>query len=90
MYAFSMRTTIEIPDELREKLVSEAARLGEKGYSGVVQRALRSYFERKSAPKERQETIRRLRGSEAGDLSVEEEYARIASVRGNWRSGNDS
>jgi hypothetical protein len=37
----TMRTTVEIPDELREKLPQEAARHREKGYSRIVERVLR-------------------------------------------------
>lgn len=40
-----MRTTIEIPDETRAKLLEIAAKRGEKGFSGIVQEALESYFE---------------------------------------------
>lgn len=39
-----MRTTIEIRDETRAKLMEIAARRGEKGFSGIVQEALDEYF----------------------------------------------
>ena len=84
-----MRTTIEIPDELREKLLQEAARHGEKGYSSIVERALRLYFQRAGSQETRQATARRLRGSVASrDLDRENERRR--EVRRNWRLGTDS
>ncbi len=39
-----MRTTIEIPDRTRAKLLELAARRGEKGFSAIVQEALEEYF----------------------------------------------
>jgi metal-responsive CopG/Arc/MetJ family transcriptional regulator len=39
-----MRTTIELPDELRAELVALAARRGEKGYSRIVQEAVVQYL----------------------------------------------
>jgi len=40
-----MRTTIEIPDHLRAKLLELAARRGEKGFSRLVQEALTLYLD---------------------------------------------
>ena len=39
-----MRTTIELPDDLRQRVVSEAAARNLKGYSPVIV-ALRAYFD---------------------------------------------
>ncbi len=85
-----MRTTVEIPDELRAKLVAEAARRGEKGYSAVVQRALRAYFEGSGSTERRADMLRRLRGCEAGETSVDAESDRVRSVRSAWRMGRKS
>ncbi len=82
VYHLCMRTTIEIPDELREKLVAEAVRRGEKGYSSVVERALRRYLAIQATSDSRREIARRLRGSEAGT-----ERATDANLRGSWRTG---
>ena len=51
-----MRTTIEIPDEQRAKLLEAAAKRGEKGFSSIVQEALADYFD---AEEKRQEKVRR-------------------------------
>ncbi|HEV8238599.1 MAG TPA: hypothetical protein VGS57_04465 [Thermoanaerobaculia bacterium] len=40
-----MRTTIEITDEQRSKLLEAAAKCGEKGFSMTIQEALDHYFE---------------------------------------------
>lgn len=80
-----MRTTVEIPDELRQKLMQEAARRGERGYSAVVERALRRYFDEKPGTESRRKTIQRLRGIERS-MNAAQEKARADEVRGNWRT----
>ena len=44
-----MRTTVEIPDEQRAKLLQLAAQRGEKGFSRLVQEALDLYLEQIAA-----------------------------------------
>ena len=41
-----MRTTIEIPDLLRKKLILEAAENNQKGFSEIVVYALDEYFKK--------------------------------------------
>ena len=48
-----MRTTIEITDEQRSKLLEAAAKRGEKGFSSIVQEALDHYFEASADRRER-------------------------------------
>jgi Arc/MetJ family transcription regulator len=84
-----MRTTIEIPDELREKLVQEAARLGEKGYSSVVERALRMYFQQTGSREMRRAATARLRGSMT-EQDLPEEHRRLSEIRRNWRGARES
>jgi hypothetical protein len=81
-----MRTTIEIPDELREKLLQEAARHGERGYSRIVERALRFYFQQTGSEETRRARARRLRGSTL-DLDLDKENERRSGLRTNWRVG---
>lgn len=42
---FSMRTTVEIRDEQRARLLEIAARRGEKGFSGLVREAIDRFLE---------------------------------------------
>ena len=58
-----MRTTIEIEDEQRARLLELAARRGEKGFSGVVGEAIARYLEELSAADERLEAGRAAKGS---------------------------
>ena len=79
-----MRTTIEIDDEQRAKLLEAAARRGEKGFSHIVREALSRYFE---AEEERQEAVRKalkaigtLPEAEADRLDDE-----VRGLRRSWR-----
>ena len=78
-----MRTTIELPDDLRRRVVSEAAARNLRGYSQVVVEALRAYFE--GGKDERQSVLSRVRGS-LNPRAAEMESRRLAELRANWRT----
>ena len=79
-----MRTTIELSDENRSKLLQLAARRGEKGSSHLVDeavaRCLGGSEEREKAKKKAIALIGSLRASEAEDLR-----ANTKKIRGKWR-----
>jgi metal-responsive CopG/Arc/MetJ family transcriptional regulator len=77
-----MRTTIEIPHSLRQKLVSEAASRRKKGFSSIIIEALESYFN-SSLQENRMKSIRALKGCMTNS-EVEEELKRISEERKNW------
>lgn len=61
-----VRTTIEISDMQRVKLIALAAQRGEKGFSRLVQAAIDAYLDGEHAhDKTRQEALR-LRGALSG------------------------
>jgi metal-responsive CopG/Arc/MetJ family transcriptional regulator len=72
-----MRTTVELPDEIRAKLLEMAARRGERGFSGIVEEALERYLAEEERRRERAEAAR----SVLGTLDDEEADALLASVR---------
>jgi metal-responsive CopG/Arc/MetJ family transcriptional regulator len=79
-----VRTTIEILDEQRAKLLKLAAERGEKGFSRLVQEALERYLD------EAEEHEQRVQAALAalGTLSEEEAAQLEESVRrlrGTWR-----
>jgi hypothetical protein len=78
-----MRTTVEIPPHLRQRLVAEAAERNLKGFSPIIVEALNEYFD-KPARREGNGTLKELRGS----LS-EEEYEKalegLEEGRSLWR-----
>jgi len=80
-----MRTTIELPDELRAKLLAMAARRGEKGFSVLVEEAVERYLDED----ERRRELVRLARTSIGGLSDEEgEELResVRKARSVWRS----
>ena len=79
-----MRTTIELPDELRARLLEIAARRGEKGFSGLVQEAVARYL---ADDRERQaavETAVATLGS-LDERAADELEASVREVRSRWR-----
>jgi hypothetical protein len=79
-----MRTTVEIRDDHRAKLLELAARRGEKGFSRIVEEALDRYLATAGG---RDERVRRAL-SAVGSFDEEaaqrlEESAR--SIRATWR-----
>ena len=79
-----MRTTIEISDEQRAKLLEAAAKRGEKGYSPIVQEALTQYFE---TDKQGREAVRNALRA-IGTLPAEEAdrlKKDLRNLRQSWR-----
>lgn len=79
----AMRTTIELPDDLRQRVVSEAAARNLRGYSQVIVDALHAYFDGRED--DRQSVVARVRGS-LNAQAAEVEARRLAEVRANWRT----
>lgn len=79
-----MRTTIELPDAQRARLLELAARRNEKGFSSIVQEAIAEYLEREGNKGERIQAALAVRGSFAG---AEGEHLQEAAseARQGWR-----
>lgn len=79
-----MRTTIELKDEHRARLLELAARRGHKGFSDVLADAIEAYLESLAKDDERRQAALRLRGSlsekDAGRLRQA-----TRSLRDSWR-----
>jgi predicted DNA-binding protein len=79
-----MRTTIELPDDLRARLLDLAARRGEKGFSGLVREAVTAYLAEVEG-----RSARVARATEAlGTLSedeAEEMRRSVTALRERWR-----
>ncbi|MEO9255601.1 MAG: type II toxin-antitoxin system VapB family antitoxin [Tepidiformaceae bacterium] len=81
-----MRTTVEIDDELRAKLMALAAARGEKGFSRIVNEAVRNYVEDLESD-DRQQRLREIHalwGSIAGE-DAEHMRAVVKDLRESWR-----
>ncbi|QGP93963.1 hypothetical protein MGLY_33880 [Neomoorella glycerini] len=75
-----MRTTIEISNETRAKLVALSARRGLRGYSEIVNEALEEYLARAENREKEINEILKL----AGSLSEEEGQKYAARVKEFW------
>jgi hypothetical protein len=79
-----VRTTIELSDEHRARLLALAAERGEKGFSGLVAEAVDAYLRQVSERGEARARARRLRGAlskREGDTL----RATVADWRRRWR-----
>jgi predicted transcriptional regulator len=79
-----MRTTIELKDEHRARLLELAARRREKGFSGIVAEAVEAYLRALESDATAREGALKQRGS----LSAEEAErlrAQATSLRESWR-----
>jgi predicted ATP-dependent protease len=79
-----MRTTVEIADEHRARLVELAARRREKGFSSIVSEAIEQYFERLDRPEADRRKALKLRGS-LSRRQAERLETETARIRSSWR-----
>ncbi len=79
-----MRTTVEISDEHRARLLALAGARGEKGFSRIVDEAVALYLEHEAAMQSARQRALNLIGA----LGEEEELDlrnRVAALREDWR-----
>ncbi len=79
-----MRTTIELRDDLRAKLLEVAGRRGEKGFSRLVEEAVDLYLAAAAARNEARRAALAARGA-LTRAEAKEFAARAALIRENWR-----
>jgi metal-responsive CopG/Arc/MetJ family transcriptional regulator len=79
-----MRTTIEIPDNQRARLLDLAARRGEKGFSRLVQEAIERMLAEDDSRKSRTKAALALKGS-LGAKAADDLAASVARIRSTWR-----
>lgn len=82
--AGGMRTTIELKNEHRAKLLELAARRGEKGFSDLLAEAIDVYLEALAGEEEKRKIALGLQGSLTGK-DVDELCRATRSLRKSWR-----
>ena len=85
VYYLTMRTTIEIPDSLHLRLIEEASRTGQRGFSRIVERAIKLYFRKGKESTSRKQLIDNLYGS-----MLEDSTSDRSDIRQNWRTGRNA
>ncbi|HVS09164.1 MAG TPA: ribbon-helix-helix protein, CopG family [Planctomycetota bacterium] len=79
-----MRTTVELSDETRSRLLELAARRGERGFSALVEEALSRYLDDEERRLRRTREARSTIGAmDEGDARALE--ASIEALRERWR-----
>lgn len=79
-----MRTTIELKDEHRARLLELAARRGEKGFSSVIAEALDEHLRRLDAGAEARQRALKVRGA-LSRRDAEDLRRAAAALRESWR-----
>jgi hypothetical protein len=79
-----MRTTVEITDGQRARLLEIAASRGDKGFSSLVREAIDLFLEQQSRRAERIQAATALRGG-LSKRDADALEARCRQLRGHWR-----
>lgn len=79
-----MRTTIELSDEIRARLLELAARRGERGFSALVEEAVARYLEEEEARRRRVDEARSVLGAMKDDDARHPEES-VGKLRERWR-----
>lgn len=79
-----MRTTIELSDRHRAKLLELAAERGEKGFSRIVQEAIDRYLAEEGSKRDRIDRALVQRGSLDDDAATALEES-VRAARSRWR-----
>lgn len=80
-----MRTTVELSDDIRAKLLELAARRGERGFSAIVEEAVRRYLREEEQRRQVAEEAREVIGTMAEEdaRALEESVEKLRG--GPWR-----
>jgi hypothetical protein len=79
-----VRTTIELPDSQRARLLEVAARRGEKGFSRLIQEAVERLLSEDETRAVQVKAALALEGSMT-DETADELTASVGRIRSNWR-----
>ena len=80
----TMRTTVEITDRQRAKLLELAAERGEKGFSRLVREAIDLYLEQLESRQERLQAARKILGTLDDETAAALKQS-ARRVRERWR-----
>ena len=79
-----MRTTVELSDQHRARLLELAAERGEKGFSRIVQEAVERYLIEQGSRRDRIALALELQGS-LGDAAADALAESVKVSRSRWR-----
>jgi predicted transcriptional regulator len=79
-----MRTTVELSDEIRAKLMELAARRGDRGFSALVEEAVARYLDDEEERRRLATKARAVLGTLSEEDAVELDES-VRALRGRWR-----
>jgi metal-responsive CopG/Arc/MetJ family transcriptional regulator len=79
-----MRTTVELSDAVRARLLELAARRGERGFSALVEEALERYLEDDERRRRQAEHAKAVLGT-LSDSEADELEGSVRALRERWR-----
>jgi predicted transcriptional regulator len=79
-----MRTTVEISDPLYRRVRALAAARGERGFSPIVETAIREYLDREGSDETRMERFAAARGAWGAD-EAEQVVSEIRDAWSTWQ-----
>ena len=79
-----MRTTVELSDQHRARLLELAAERGEKGFSRIVQEAVERYLLEQGSRRDRIDEALKLQGS-LGKAAADALEQSVKIARSSWR-----
>ena len=79
-----MRTTIEIKNEHRARLLNLAARRGDNGFSKIIEEAIEKYLKALEADEDKSRRALELSGSLSA-AAAERLKAEVGRIRKSWR-----
>lgn len=82
--SLGMRTTVELSDQHRARLLELAAERGEKGFSRIVQEAVERYLIEQGSRRDRIAQALELRGS-LGEAGADALTESVKISRSHWR-----
>ena len=83
-HIFGMRTTVELSDKVRAKLLELAARRGDRGFSALVEEAVERYVADEERRRQLTESARSVIGA-MGDEDARALEESVRRLRGHWR-----
>ncbi len=79
-----MRTTVEIPDQLRAALLAISAKRGLRGFSKIIEEALEQYVQSMASRDRDLAGLLKLKGTWS-DEEAQDARKSIQEVRRNWK-----
>lgn len=83
-HIYGMRTTVELSDTVRARLLELAARRGERGFSALVEEAVERYLQDEERRRDQAHRAKAVLGT-LSDAEADELELSVRTLRERWR-----